>query len=132
MVIFTHTKIAAVTLAGIMILWSALALGPAESLFVRYLAYDDVVFEWSFLLAVNGLLLLTGCVAPWKRARAMRHIGLAMCCFVMFAFGGYFFLWGLFTPVTVLMPYLGLMALITLLAESKAKPRTGQCDDRSP
>lgn len=129
MVIFTHTKIAAVTLAGIMLIWSFLALGPPESLFVKYLELDDVAFEWSFLMAANGLLLLSGCVAPFKRARSLRHIGLALCCFLMFAFGGYFFSWGLFTPVTVLMPYLGLMSLITLMAETKAKPR--QCATRT-
>jgi len=125
MVIFTHTKISAVMLAGIMLIWSFLALGPSDSLFVKYLEAADVEVEWAFLLASHGLLLLTGSIMPWRKARAVRHIGLAMCCFVMFAFGGYFFSWGLFTPVTVLMPYLGLMALITLMAEAKGKPRNG-------
>jgi len=111
-------------LGGIMVIWSFLALGPEDSLFVRYLNAEDVAGEWAFMLLINGLLLLSGCIAPFKRARSLRHIGLALCCFVMFAFGGYFFAWGLFTPVTVLMPYLGLMALITLMAETKAKPRT--------
>lgn len=127
MIIFTHTKISAVMLAGIMVIWSALALGPSESLFVKYLNYEDVAFEWAFILFSNGLILMSGCIGPWSKARSMRHIGLALCTFVMFAFGGYFFAWGLFTPVTVLMPYLGLMSLITLLAEAKGKPRN-ECD----
>lgn len=125
MVIFAHTKIAALILGGIEIFWAALALGPADSLFVKYLRYEDAEAEWAFILFANGLLLVLSCLFPW---RSMRHIGLALCCFVMFAFGGYFFSWGLFTPVTVLMPYLGLMSLITLMAEVKAKPRTGKKD----
>lgn len=124
MVIFTHTKIAAVMLGGIMVIWSFIAIGPAESLFVRYLEAENVAAEWSFILFTNGLLLLAGSLIPFSRARATRHIGLVLCCFVMFAFGGFFFAWGRFTPVTVLMPYLGLMSLITLMAETKAKPRT--------
>lgn len=125
MIVFTHTKIASVMLAGIMIFWSALALGPDDSLFVKYLKMEDVEAQWAFILFSNGLLLLLGSIFPW---RSMRHIGLALGCFVMMAFGGYFFAWGLFTPVTVLMPYLGLMSLITLMAEVKAKPRTGKKD----
>ena len=132
MVIYTHTKISAVMLGGIMVIWSFLALGPEDSLFVRYLNAEDVAAEWGTVLFLNGLLLLSGCIVSFKRARAMRHIGLVLCCFVMFAFGGYFFAWGLFTPVTVLMPYLGLMSLITLMAETKAKPRMGKLSDACP
>jgi len=115
-----------------MIIWSFLALGPPESLFVRYLEAEDVAAEWAFTLFANGFLLLSGCIFPCRYARSMRHIGLSLCCFVMFAFGGYFFAWGLFTPITVLMPYLGLMSLITLMAETKAKPRTGNRRDDCP
>lgn len=115
-----------------MVIWSFLAFGPEESLFVRYLNAEDVAAEWGTALFLNGLLLLSGCIVPFRRARAMRHIGLVLCCFVMFAFGGYFFAWGLFTPVTVLMPYLGLMSLITLMAETKAKPRIGKLSDACP
>lgn len=125
MVIFTHTKIASFMLAGIMLFWSALSLGPDESLFVKYLELENVEFQWAFILFANGMLLLLGSIFPW---RSMRHIGLALGCFVMMAFGGYFFLLGLFTPVTVVMPYLGLMSLITLMAEVKGKPRKGERD----
>lgn len=121
-VIFAHTKIAAVMLGGIMLIWSMLALGPEESLFVKYLTRHRLAEEWAFILFSNGLLLLIGSLFPW---RSGRHIGLALGCFTMFALGGVFFIEGLFTPVTVTMPYLGLMSLITLLAEVWEKPRNG-------
>ena len=129
MVIFAHTKIASFMLGGIMLLWAAIPLASDESLLVKYLNLDDVTGEWGFVMLANGLLLMIGSLFQW---RSMRHIGLALCCFVMFAFGGYFFAWGLFTPVTVLMPYLGLMSLITLMAETKAKPRMGKKSDVCP
>jgi hypothetical protein len=89
-------------------------------LFVKYLEEGGLAQEWGAAMFLNGILLLIGCICP---QRALRHIGLAMCCFQMFALGFYFFEMGLFTPVTVLMPYLGLMSLITLMAEVKGKPR---------
>lgn len=132
MIIFAHTKISAVMLAGIMLLWAAIPFASEESLLVRYLNLEDVCPYWIVTMSSSGFLLLFGALYP---RRSMRHIGLALCCFVMFAFGGYFFAWGLFTPVTVLMPYLGLMSLITLMAEVKAKPRiprTGKLSDDGP
>lgn len=129
MVIFGHTKIAAVMLGGIMSLWAALPFASDDSLLVKYLNFEEAGPYWVVTMGVPGLLLLLGSFCP---LRSLRHIGLALCCFVMFAFGGYFFAWGLYTPVTVLMPYLGLMSLITLMAESKAKPRIGKTSDVCP
>lgn len=117
---FAHLKISAVTLGGIMILWGFLALGPQDSLFVRYLNHSDLAEEWGGTMFLNGLMLLIGSFFPLRK---LRHIALTLCCFQMTALGGYFFELGLFTPVTVTMPYLGLMALITLMAEVKGKPR---------
>ena len=120
MVIFAHTKIAAVMLGGLMLIWAALALGPEESLFVQSLNRNGVADEWGFILASNGLLLFLGSIFTW---RSMRHIGLALGTFTMFALGGVFFEDGLITPVSVSMPWLGLMSLITLMAEVKGKLR---------
>lgn len=122
MVVFVHTKISAVTLGGIMILWSFLAFGTEGSLFVRTLEQEGVAGEWGVAMFLNGLLLLLGSFFPWRR---LRHIGLTLCCFQMFALGGFFFRLGIFTPVSVTFPYLGLMSLITLMAEVKGKPRYG-------
>ena len=122
LIVFGHTKIAAVMLGGIMLLWSALAIGPPDSLFVKTLNRENMAAVWAFLMFSNGLLLLVGSLCPW---RSGRHIGLALCCFTMFALGGFFLEQAVFTPVTVMMPYLGIMALITLLAEVKGKPRNG-------
>lgn len=133
MVIFAHTKISAAMLGGIMLIWATLPFASNESLLVRYLNFEDACPHWIAMMGAPGFLLVLGSVLPM---RSMRHIGLALCCLVMFAFGGYFFMWELFTPVTVLMPYLGLMALITLMAETKAKPRmktvTGKKSDDCP
>ena len=123
MVIFAHTKIAAVMLGGLMLIWSTLALGPEESLFAQTLNKEDVAIEWGFILGSNGLMLLLGSLVPW---RSMRHMGLAFGSFTMFALGGFFFKNGLLTPVSLSMPYLGLMSLITLLAEVQGKPRNGR------
>lgn len=120
LILFAHTKIFTVTLGGIMLLWSALAIGPEDSLFVRYLNYHSAAEEWAFLLSSNGIMLLISSFFP---LRSVRHISLALGCFVMFALGGYFFTEGLVTPVTVTMPFLGFMSLITMLAEAKGKPR---------
>jgi hypothetical protein len=120
LVVFTHLKIAAVTLAGILIIWGFVLFGHSDSLFVQYLDNVGVADEWGAALFLNGIILLGGCLCPH---RSLRHIGLALCCFQMFALGGFFFELGLFSPVTVLMPYLGLMSLITLMAEVKGKPR---------
>ena len=117
---FAHTKIAAVMLGGIQIVWALLAIGPDDSLFTAYLAMSGLAQEWGAIMFCNGLLLLIGSMCPW---RSGRHIGLALGCFIMLALGGYFFQQGLFTPVTALMPFLGLMSLITLLAEVQGKPR---------
>lgn len=120
MVIFAHTKIAAVMLGGLLLMWSMLALGPEDSLFASSLRAQDVQAEWAAIMASNGILLLAGSLFPW---RSGRHIGLALCSFNMFALGGFFFEQGLVTPVSVSMPWLGLMSLITLMAEVKGKPR---------
>lgn len=104
-------------------IWSLLALGPEDSLFVSYLKANNAELEWSVTLFANGFLLLAGSLLPW---RSGRHIGLSLGALTMTAFGGYFFLEGLVTPVTVVMPFLGLMSLITMLAEAKGKPRDGR------
>ena len=122
LVVFTHTKISAVTLAGIMLIWSFLTLGPDDSLFVRTLNEEGIAVHWGVMMMLNGLLLLIGSVFP---LRSIRHIGLTLCCFQMMALGGYFFELEVFTPVSASMPWLGLMALITLMAEVKGKPRDG-------
>lgn len=119
---FTHLKISAVTLGGIMILWSFLAFGTDDSLFVQALAEEGALPYWGTFMFLNGLLLLLGSFFPLRR---LRHIGLTLCCFQMFALGGFFFRMGIFTPVSVTMPYLGLMSLITLMAEAKGKKRDG-------
>lgn len=106
-----------------MIIWSMLSLGPEESLFVQTLNHHGVAVEWGFILSANGLMLLLGSFVPW---RSMRHMGLAFGTFTMFALGGVFFQDGLMTPVSLSMPYLGLMSLITLLAEVQGKPRDGR------
>lgn len=121
---FSHLKISAFTLAGIMLIWSFLAFGPEGSLFYQTLDDGGYSAEWGVFMFLNGLLLLIGCLCPW---RAGRHIGLSLCCFQFFALGGYFFRLGIFTPVSSSMPWLGLMALITMLAEVKGKPRDGRC-----
>ena len=118
-----HTKIAALILGGILLFWSTLALGPDESLFVMALEHSGYALEWSAIMFCNGLLLLLGALIPW---RSGRHIGLALGCFTFTALGGLFFLDGVVTPVTVTMPYLGIMSLITFLAEAKGKPRDGR------
>lgn len=123
LIVFAHTKVFSVTLGGIMLIWSLLALGPEDSLFVRYLDANDAKLEWAFILFSNGMLLLAGSLLPW---RSGRHIGLALGALTMTAFGCYFFLEGLVTPVTVVMPFLGVMSLITMLAEAKGKPRDGR------
>lgn len=122
LVVFTHLKISAFSLAGIMLIWSFLAFGPDDSLFSRTLADGRYADEWGVFMFLNGLLLMIGCLCPW---RAGRHIGLSLCCFQFFALGGYFFRMGVITPVSASMPWLGLMALITLMAEVKGKPRNG-------
>lgn len=119
---FTHLKISAVTLAGIMLIWSALSFGPPDSLFVRTLAETGIATEWGGFMFLNGLLLLLGCIFPWRK---LRHIGLVLCCFQMMALGGFFFEQQIFTPVSASMPWLALMSLITLMAEVKGKPRHG-------
>lgn len=103
-----------------MLIWSFLAVGNGESLFARTLHQDGIAAQWGVMMFLNGLLILIGCVCPW---RAGRHIGLTFACFQFFALGGYFFEAGIFTPVSASMPWLGLMALLTLLAEVKGKPR---------
>ena len=120
---FTHLKISAFTLSGIMLIWSFLAFGPESSLFYQTLDDGGYAAEWGVFMFLNGLLLMIGCLCPW---RAGRHIGLSLCCFQFFALGGYFFRLGIFTPVSSSMPWLGLMALITMLAEVKGKPRDGR------
>lgn len=120
---FTHLKISAFMLAGIMLIWSFLAFGPSDSLFVRTLNDAGLAQQWGGIMFLNGLLLLAGCILPW---RSGRHIGLILCCFQMFALGGYFFEREIFTPVSASMPWLGLMSLITLMAEVKGKPRDGR------
>lgn len=122
MIIFTHTKISAVTLAGIMLIWSLLAFGPEDSLFFRTLNDTGIAYHWGAAMFMNGLLLLMGCVFPFRK---LRHIGLVLCCFQMMALGGYFFERAIFTPVSASMPWLALMSLITLMAEVKGKPRHG-------
>jgi len=121
--VFTHTKISAVTMAGILLIWSMLALGTEDSLFVRTLNDSGLAIQWGFMMFINGLMLLLGSVFPW---RSLRHIGLTFCCFQMMALGGYFFELQIFTPVSASMPWLGLMSLITLMAEVKGKPRDGR------
>jgi len=106
-----------------MLIWSFLAVGNDDSLFVRTLSEEGIAVQWGVLMFLNGLLLLVGCVCPW---RAGRHIGLTFCCFQFMALGGYFFEMEVFTPVSASMPWLGLMALITLMAEVKGKPRDGR------
>jgi len=96
LVIFSHLKISAFTMAGIMIIWGFLAIGPSDSLFVRYLNYGGLAEEWGAAMFLNGIVLLLGCICPW---RSGRHIGLALCCFQMMALGGFFFEMGLFTPL---------------------------------
>jgi len=122
--VFTHLKISAFTLAGIMLIWSFLTLGPDDSLFVRTLSEGGNLELWGVLMFANGLLLMVGCLCPWRPGR---HIGLSLCCFQFMALGGYFFRMGVFAPVSASMQWLGLMALITLMAEVKGKPRNG-CD----
>ena len=122
LVVFTHLKISAFTLAGIMLIWSALTLGPDDSLFVRTLNEGGIAGLWGVLMFANGLLLMLGCLFPWRPGR---HIGLSLCCFQFMALGSYFFEMEIFTPVSASMPWLGLMALITLMAEVKGKPRDG-------
>lgn len=119
---FAHLKIAAVTLAGIMLIWSFLAFGNEDSLFARTLVDSGFAIEWGGAMFVNGLLLLMGCIFPLRR---LRHISLVLCCFQMMALGGFFFEQGIFTPVSASMPWLALMSLITLMAEVKGKPRHG-------
>jgi len=120
LVVFSHLKISAFTQAGVMLIWSFLAMGHDDSLFVRTLNEEGIASIWGSLMFLNGLLLLIGCICPW---RAGRHIGLTLCCFQFMALGGYFFQRGIFTPVSASMPWLALMALITLMAEVKGKPR---------
>ena len=120
---FTHLKISAFTLSGIMLIWSFITFGPDDSLFVRTLEQTGIAAEWGVLMFLNGLLLMVGCLCPW---RAGRHIGLTLACFQFMALGGYFFEMQVFTPVSASMPWLGLMALITLMAEVKGKPRDGR------
>lgn len=122
LVVFTHLKISAFSLAGIMLIWGLLALGPQDSLFYRTLDDGGIAAVWGVFMMLNGLLLMIGCLCPW---RSGRHIGLSLCCFQFMALGGYFFRMGVFTPVSASMPWLGLMALITLMAEVKGKPRNG-------
>ena len=106
-----------------MLIWSFITFGPDDSLFVRTLEESGIAAEWGVLMFLNGLLLMAGCLLPW---RAGRHIGLTLACFQFFALGGYFFEMEVFTPVSASMPWLGLMALITLMAEVKGKPRDGR------
>jgi hypothetical protein len=120
LVVFSHLKISAFTQAGIMLIWSALAFGPSDSLFVKTLNEEGIAAQWGVLMFLNGLLLLIGCICPW---RAGRHIGLTLTCFQFMSLGGYFFQKGVFTPVSASMPWLALMALITLMAEVRGKPR---------
>lgn len=120
MIVFAHTKIASTMIGGIMVLWSALAFGPADSLFAAYLARGGHESTWGVVMLLNGSLLLFGGMFKW---RVGRHIGLTLACFILLALGGYFFQEGLFTPVTVTMPFLALMSLITLMAEVGEKPR---------
>lgn len=122
LVVFTHLKISAFTLSGIMLIWSFLAFGNEESLFTRTLNESGIALQWGAIMFLNGLLLFAGCILPW---RSGRHIGLTLCCFQMMALGGYFFEQGIFTPVSASMPWLALMSLITLMAEVKGKPRHG-------
>ena len=119
---FSHLKISAFTQAGIMLIWSFLAFGPEDSLFSRTLIEGGYAEEWGVFMFLNGILLMIGCLCPW---RAGRHIGLTLACFQFMALGGYFFEMEVFTPVSASMPWLGLMALITLMAEVKGKPRDG-------
>lgn len=123
LVVFSHLKISAFTLAGIMLIWSALTLGPDDSLFVRTLNEEGIAVHWGVMMFANGLLLMLGCLFP---LRSLRHIGLSLCCFQFMALGSYFFEMEIFTPVSASMPWLGLMALITLMAEVKGKPRDGR------
>ena len=117
---FTHLKISAFSLAGLMLIWGQLAFGPDNSLFVQTLNEEGIAAQWGVLMMLNGLLLMVGCICP---LRSLRHIGLTLCCFQFVALGGYFFQLEVFTPVSASMPWLGLMALITLMAEVKGKPR---------
>ena len=119
---FAHTKISAVMLGGIMMIWSLLALGPDSSLFARTLNESGYAGQWGVLMLINGMMLLIGSIFP---LRSLRHMALAFCCFQMAALGGYFFESGIFTPVSASMPWLSLMSLITLMAEVKGKPRNG-------
>lgn len=98
--------------------------GPEDSLFVKALNEQEIAVEWGVLMFLNGLLLMVGSLRPW---RSGRHIGLTFCCFQMFALGGFFIERDVFTPVSASMPWFGLMALITMLAEVKGKPRDGRC-----
>jgi hypothetical protein len=120
LVVFTHLKISAFSLAGLMLIWGQLAFGPDNSLFVQTLNEEGIAAQWGVLMMLNGLLLMVGCICP---LRSLRHIGLTLCCFQFVALGGYFFQLEVFTPVSASMPWLGLMALITLMAEVKGKPR---------
>jgi len=120
LVVFSHLKISAFTQSGIMLIWSLLTFGPDDSLFVQTLNEGGIAAQWGVGMFLNGLLIMIGCIFPW---RAGRHIGLTFACFQFFALGGYFFQMAVFTPVSASMPWLGLMALLTLLAEVKGKPR---------
>ena len=120
LILFAHTKISSVIIGGIQIMWSVIAFGPNDSLFYRTLRESSFEEEWAVMLSSVGLLIVFG---SFFKCRRMRHIGLALSALVMTALGGTFFLAGVVTPVSVIMPFLGVMSIIILLSEATGKPR---------
>jgi len=120
LIVFTHTKIACIIIGGIELLWSTLAFGPNDSLFYRTLHENSFEDEWGVTLASVGFLLVFG---SFVKCRRLRHIGLALSTFVMPALGGAFFISGVVTPVSIIMPFLGVMSLVILISETNGKPR---------
>lgn len=107
-------------LGGIQIIWSTLAFGVQGSLFTTYLDVSGMALQWGVIMLCNGLLLLIGSMFPLRRCR---QIGLVLSGLCLMALGVYFFQLGLFTPVTMLLPFLSVMAIIILLSEVQGKPR---------
>lgn len=76
--------------------------------------------EFGLLLAISGLLIVTGSVFP---CRNIRHWGLLMCPLVVFPAAGVAVMHNMVSFGTLLLPFIGAMALLTMWFDARGKPR---------
>jgi len=102
------------------LIWAAATLGSSHGRIAGLMELYGTREEFGLLLALSGLLIVVGSVFP---CRNVRHWGLLLCPFVTFPACGVAVAHNLMGVGALLLPFIGMMALLTMWFDARGKPR---------